>query len=108
MTISKTIIEKNSVKKNHETLNTIILGKKGAETTVRIIDLLFKRPLNINQIAEQLGMHYNTASYHVNLLLESILIKKEGGNYGAIYLPAKLLKENIHTYNKLKAELLKK
>ena len=55
MTISKTIIEKNSVKKNHETLNTIILGKKGAETTVRIIDLLFKRPLNINQIAEQLG-----------------------------------------------------
>ena len=76
MTISKTIIEKNSVKKNHETLNTIILGKKGAETTVRIIDLLFKRPLNINQIAEQLGMHYNTASYHVNLLLESKLIKK--------------------------------
>ena len=43
MTISKTIIEKNSVKKNHETLNTIILGKKGAETTVRIIDLLFKK-----------------------------------------------------------------
>lgn len=82
MTISKTIIEKNSVKKNHETLNTIILGKKGAETTVRIIDLLFKRPLNVNQIAEQLGMHYNTASYHVNLLLESKLIKKEGGNYG--------------------------
>ena len=77
MTISKTIIEKNSVKKNHETLNTIILGKKGAETTVRIIDLLFKRPLNINQIAEQLGMHYNTASYHVNLLLESKLIKRK-------------------------------
>ena len=54
MTTSNTIIQKNKVKKNQETLNTIILGKKGAETTVRIIDLLFKRPLNVNQIAEQL------------------------------------------------------
>ena len=38
-----------SVKENRELMN-LILGRKGGETTIRIIDQLLERPYNINQL----------------------------------------------------------
>lgn len=94
------------MKESNESLTTILYGKKGSLTSVKIIDLLFEKPLNVNQISNALNIHYNTSLYHVKLLTRGNILEKEGGGYGALYMPTKHLNDNIHMYKKLKKDLL--
>ena len=56
-----------SVNENRELMN-LILGRKGGETTIRIIDQLLERPYNINQLSKKLGLNYKTIKYHIKLI----------------------------------------
>lgn len=83
-------------------MKKVILGKRGFKTSIKIIDLLLESPYNINQISKLVNINYNTAYYHVHLLYDANIIKKEGGKYGALYFPTDYLKENLVDYNNLK------
>ena len=55
-------------------LKILLLQRKGGRTSARIIEKLLERPYNPNQIAELLGVSYNTAYYHMQIMKKYGLI----------------------------------
>lgn len=89
-------------------LKMVLLGRRGGMTSARIIDVLLDTPCNISQIAKILHVNYSTAHYHVRILLENNILKKDSDRYGALYAPTTYLKENIEIYNSIKEELIRR
>lgn len=87
---------------------SLILGRKGGATSVRIIDLLLDTPCNISQISKIVNIHYTTADYHIDLLSKNDIVKKDSNGYGALYFPGSILINNIEEYNNAKKELKKR
>ena len=68
-----------SVKENRELMN-LILGRKGGETTIRIIDQLLERPYNINQLSKiPYSINFKVSFYikRRNRIWQSILSYKK-------------------------------
>ncbi len=63
----------------------LIAGTRGGANRARIIRALEERPQNANQLAEELGVKYNTVRHHLDMLLDHDVI--EGGDqaYGKLY-----------------------
>lgn len=93
-----------SVKENRELMN-LILGRKGGETTIRIIDQLLERPYNINQLSKKLGLNYKTIKYHIQLISKSHFITRGEIEYGSLYYPTKKLKKNLKEYEQIKEHI---
>ncbi|MDO5848860.1 MAG: winged helix-turn-helix domain-containing protein [Methanobrevibacter sp.] len=89
-------------------LETLLLGRRGGATSIKIIDVLLVTPCNISQIAKIININYSTAQYHVTLLLENNILKKDSDRYGALYAPTSYLTKNINIYNDIKKELEKR
>lgn len=78
--------------KNKELLS-LLLGRKGGKTTMRILDELLKRPNNANQLSNLLGVDYNTITFHINILLEKNYVDRiEVGSTIIFYPSDKLIK----------------
>ena len=91
--------------KNSE-LTTLLLGRKGGRTTVRILDLLLEHPYNINQLAKILKLDYGTIKHHINLISKSDLIEGHSEVYGGLYFPSKKLINNLNEYFQIREHLI--
>lgn len=96
-----------SVNENKELMN-LILGRKGGETTIRIIDQLLEHPYNINQLSKKLGLNYKTIKYHVQLISKSNFISQDEIAYGSLYYPTQKLKKNLKEYEQIKEHIKKR
>lgn len=76
-------------------LEDIILGRKGGDTSLKIIRLLLDTPCNINQISKIMNINYSTADYHIKYLLKNKIVEKKSEGYGALYMVASTLRRNI-------------
>lgn len=65
-------------------LNQLLLGRKGGKSSAEIIQLLFNRPYNTNQIANQLDIGYNSVQYHIKILIKNNIVLKESNEYGSL------------------------
>lgn len=67
-------------------------GTRGGPTRAEILKVLRERPLNANQLAENLGVDYKTIQHHLRVLEENGLVApSEKGAYGAmIFLTPKM------------------
>ena len=92
---------------NNKELNTLLLGRKGGPTSIRIIDAILERPLNAYQLSKLLKLDYKTITYHVTLFCESDFLIKEKEGYGPLFYPTKKLLDNINEYEKIK-KIMKK
>ena len=72
----------------------LIYGTKGGLTRIRIIELLFKRPYNANQITKELSLDYKTIQHHIRVMLENNIITSSKKKYGNVYFASHLLKQN--------------
>ncbi len=63
----------------------VLGGARGGENRARMIHELSIRPMNLNQLAEKLGVDYRTVTHHANVLKMNSLIVAEGEKYGAMY-----------------------
>lgn len=76
----------------------LIAGTKGGQTRARIIDALFKRPSNANQLSETLEYDYKTIRHHLDVLLDNKIITAEGDRYGAMYFLTEEMEENYNLF----------
>jgi DNA-binding transcriptional ArsR family regulator len=85
----------------------LFAGSKGGDNRIRIIDLLSKRPYNINQLAEVLGLDYKAIRHHIMVLEKNNLVSKMGQKYGVLYFVSNYLEANIESFNEIRSKIQK-
>jgi predicted ArsR family transcriptional regulator len=63
----------------------LLVGTRGGENRARIIAALDHQPRNANQLAECLGIDYNTVRHHLDMLQKHDVIETGGDKYGQLY-----------------------
>ena len=81
-------------------LRFLLEGSKGGENRIKIIDLIRKKPYNMNQLSIKLKLNYRTIRHHVDVLLkEELVFAESNGRYGSVFFPSAFLESNIDVYN---------
>ncbi|HUT05420.1 MAG TPA: winged helix-turn-helix domain-containing protein [Nitrosopumilaceae archaeon] len=83
----------------------IFAGSRGGLNRLRIIFSLKKKPLNINQLAKELGLDYKAIQHHIKVLEKNNLITKIGEKYGVTYFISTFLEVNMETFEEIAAKL---
>ncbi len=76
----------------------IIAGNRGGPNRARIILAIKDRPLNANQLANELEMDYKTVRHHLNVLKKNRLILEVGEGYGSMYFLSPELEQNYEEF----------
>ena len=63
----------------------LIAGTRGGKNRARIIRKLDERPLNANQLADELDVKYNTVRHHLELLVDHDVVEEGEQEYGKLY-----------------------
>ncbi|HEV2226089.1 MAG TPA: winged helix-turn-helix domain-containing protein [Nitrososphaerales archaeon] len=87
------------------TLWFVLGGARGGKNRARMIHELSIRPLNLNQLAEKLGVDYRTIMHHAGVLKSNSLVVTEGEKYGAMYFLSPRLQASFGIFNELIAAL---
>lgn len=83
----------------------IFAGSRGGLNRLRIISALKDKPMNTNQLANELGLDYKAIQHHINVLEKNNLISKEGEKYGVTYFVSTFLEVNMETFNEIANKL---
>ncbi len=83
----------------------IFAGSRGGLNRLRIISSLKKNPLNINQLAKELGLDYKAIQHHIKILEKNNLITKMGEKYAVTYFISTFLEVNMETFEEIEAKL---
>src|SRR5262245_7134726 len=71
----------------------------GEETRLRILRLLFKEQLSVNEISEQLKVSQYNVSKHLRIMRESGLLQTEKRGKHRLYVVADKLKSHVTANN---------
>ena len=85
----------------------VFAGSRGGLNRLRIISALKEKPLNMNQLAGELGLDYKAIKHHISVLEKNNLITKEGEKYGVTYFLSTFLEVNMETFDEIEKKLEK-
>ena len=71
-----------------------IYGTRGGPVRMKILSMLVRKKMNINQLSIQLKLDYKTAQYHVRTLEKLGFVKKENSGKESLYSISGLLSSN--------------
>ena len=83
----------------------IFAGSRGGLNRLKIISKIKKTPLNINQLAKELGLDYKAIQHHIKVLEKNNLITKMGEKYGVAYFPSTFLDVNMEEFEEIEGKL---
>ena len=86
----------------------LIANSIGGVNRIKILDALFEKPQNANELSENLGIDYKTIRYHLNVLKKNNFIEVAGSGYGKTYFTSETLKDNKEYYDKIREEIIAK
>lgn len=87
----------------------LLIGTRGGETRIRIINSIIKKPKNANQLSSDLSLDYKTVQHHLKILTENKVLKLVNeGSYGAVYFLSEYMEQNINLFNEIWAKFGKK
>ena len=72
----------------------LLAGSAGGANRGRMLEVLFLRPYNANELAGVLELDYKTVRHHLEVLENNRLITATGNGYGKVYSPSDMLEEN--------------
>lgn len=75
----------------------VLAGTRGGPNRARILKALDQRPRNANQLAEDLGLAYQTIRHHLDVLEENGVVASSDEDYGTIYLPSERTRRHWET-----------
>jgi DNA-binding transcriptional ArsR family regulator len=83
----------------------VLGGARGGVNRARIIHELSARPLNMNQLAEKLGVDYRTITHHIGVLRGNSLVGSQGDRYGAMYFLSPRLEAGLGIFAEIVGKL---
>lgn len=79
----------------------ILLGTKGSENRIRIIQKIKEKPYNINQLSKELNLNYRTVKHHISKLKELNIVESYGEKYGKLYFLSDFMSEHYDEFTEL-------
>lgn len=86
----------------------LLASSVGGYNRCRIIEELFKRPHNANELSTILNLDYKTTRHHLEVLQKNRLVISTGQDYGKIYSPSEFLEKNIELFKEIWGKIGKK
>ncbi len=80
----------------------VLAGTRGGITRIRILELLRKRPYNVNQLHEKLQLDYKTMQHHIKVLTkENIITSDDEKRYGSMYFLSPFFEKNVYLLDEI-------
>jgi DNA-binding transcriptional ArsR family regulator len=83
----------------------VFANSRGGNNRIRIIMTLKKSPLNMHQLAKELGLNYRAIQHHIGVLEKNSLVAHVGEKYGTVYYLSTLIEVNMVIFDELVAGL---
>lgn len=83
----------------------IFAGSRGGMNRLKIITILKKTPLNINQLSKEMGLDYKAIQHHIKVLEKNNMITKIGEKYSIMYFISTFLEHNMETLEEIERKL---
>jgi len=87
----------------------LIAGSKGGKNRARIIEALYDRPYNVNQLSQELDLNYKTIQHHIKILEDhNIIITSKEKKYGALFFLSNRMEDNYPIFLDIMSKMKKK
>ncbi|WP_462315956.1 winged helix-turn-helix domain-containing protein [Methanobrevibacter sp.] len=106
--LQKTLYAWNLLEIKDKELLNFLVGREGGKTSIMILDLILQKPYNKNQLARQLGLDYNTVTYHIKIMCAHNYITSEKFEKSVFYYPTEKFNKVHDEYTLLKEYVLNK
>lgn len=79
----------------------LLASSRGGPTRTRLLRALEDQPRNANQLADELELDYTTVRHHLDVLMDNNVVRRAGGDYGAVYLFTDQVRTNWDTVEEI-------
>ena len=87
-------------------LYTMLIGKSGGKTRIRILDAILIMPSNANQLSKKLKLDYKTITYHLDIICNHQYATREKFGKNTFYYPSDRLIKELDEYIQIKNKLM--
>ena len=82
----------------------LIGGSRGGKNRLRIVRALNDRPMNTNQLSNDLDLNYKTVQHHLEMLEENGVLTTTGEGYGQMYFLTDRMEANLGLLDQIAAQ----